>query len=227
MPYKFTYYVYSHLFRTARQQLEAGKDILSQETNDGFIIANGEDALLGAVIFSAFAVEALLNHAGSEKIPYWSSVERKLGPREKMELVLHELGLAFDKGARPYQSFSDIFRLRDRVAHARPHTATYDETQVWWEGNEFHINVPGTDLFPDWYNDLRPQVVERYVYDLQDIGEIIDRAVDPGRLGEDEEFSFGLLAMQATGGDDFSHFRPHSKIYWHGVKGKNEDSESY
>ena len=70
-------------------------------------------------LFSAFCLEAYINHVSQEKLAYWEKVERKLGPKEKLEIVTHEVGLKLNFGERPFQSFDSIFRLRNLLVHGR------------------------------------------------------------------------------------------------------------
>lgn len=42
-------------------------------------------------LFSAFCLEAYLYHVGQKKLAYWKNVKRKLGPREKLEIITHEI----------------------------------------------------------------------------------------------------------------------------------------
>jgi len=72
-----------------------------------------------AELFSAFCLEAYLNHLGAQKIPYWESVEKKLGPAEKLEIICHEIGLKPDFGSRPFQSFRVLFQLRNSLVHGK------------------------------------------------------------------------------------------------------------
>jgi len=72
-----------------------------------------------AELFSAFCLEAYLNHLGSQKIPYWESVEKKLGPREKLGIICYEIGLKPDFGSRPFQSFRVLFQLRNSLVHGK------------------------------------------------------------------------------------------------------------
>jgi hypothetical protein len=72
-----------------------------------------------AELFSAFCLEAYLNHLGAQKIPYWESIERKLGPREKLEIICYEIGLKPDFGTRPFQSFQTLYQLRNSLVHGK------------------------------------------------------------------------------------------------------------
>lgn len=72
-----------------------------------------------SMAFSAFCIEAYLNHIGQEKITYWQTIERGLSPREKLEVLSNILGISVDYSKRPYQTFLEIFRFRDAIAHGK------------------------------------------------------------------------------------------------------------
>lgn len=74
---------------------------------------------LTAELFSAFSLEAYLNHLGVQKLPYWESVERKLGPNGKLKIICHELDLKPNFGTRPFQSFRILFQLRNSFVHGK------------------------------------------------------------------------------------------------------------
>jgi hypothetical protein len=75
-------------------------------------------------VLSAFLLEAYLNHAGRGLLSSWSSVERKLGPKEKLALISELLEIAIDRGREPFRCFDDVFRFRDLVAHGKTTTTT-------------------------------------------------------------------------------------------------------
>ena len=80
----------------------------------------GQNLMLSAsMVFSAFKVEAFLNHLGSMKIPFWMTIERKLSPIEKLEVISKYLGITLDLGKRPFQTLKRMFRFRDSLAHGK------------------------------------------------------------------------------------------------------------
>jgi len=99
---------------------------------------------ISAVLFSAFAIEAHLNHIGEVKLPFWSVVEPKLPWRVKLELIAQQLGVALDYGRRPFQSLSDLFKFRDKLAHGKTETAESSYEYQRYPGDDFG------NLEPEW-----------------------------------------------------------------------------
>jgi hypothetical protein len=75
--------------------------------------------LMASTVFSAFTIEAYLNHLGEEIIPFWSIIERNLSPYKKLEVIAMQLRKNIDFGRRPFSSFKSIFQFRDFLAHGR------------------------------------------------------------------------------------------------------------
>lgn len=85
-----------------------------------------------------------MNHIGEAKLPFWSIVEPKLSWKAKLELVAQQLGVELDYGHRPFQSLSELFKFRDKLAHGKTVSAE--------SAYEYHGN-PGDDfgnLDPEW-----------------------------------------------------------------------------
>lgn len=49
---------------------------------------------MAAILFCAFTLESYFNYLGKEKFPSWDKVERKLGPKEKLPLLLDAIKLS-------------------------------------------------------------------------------------------------------------------------------------
>ena len=79
---------------------------------------NSLDTLMSFVA-SSFFVEATINHIGVTVVPYWESIERKLSPKEKLQIPAHYLKFDIDFGTRPFQPFDELVRLRNALAHGR------------------------------------------------------------------------------------------------------------
>jgi hypothetical protein len=78
---------------------------------------------MNAVVYSAFCVEAYLNHVGPRVLPCWDKEDcgiDKLSPQAKLCLICDRLGLTLDISRQPFQSFRSIFKFRNLIAHARP-----------------------------------------------------------------------------------------------------------
>ena len=121
-----TVYTYSYLNHAAANAL-----VQARSTKEGqFYIC------MTAELFSAFCLEAFLNHIGSEKLPYWESIERKLGPKEKLIVICHEIGLTPDFESRPFQSFNLLFQLRNSLVHGKTEYIEKVDEQLLAEGED-------------------------------------------------------------------------------------------
>ncbi|MHB1037565.1 MAG: hypothetical protein ACYC35_07575 [Pirellulales bacterium] len=118
---------------------------------------------ISAVLFSAFAVEAHLNHVGENRLPFWSIVEPKLPWRAKLDLIAQQLGFDLDFGSRPFQTIIGVFRFRDRMAHGKTwadddvkyqYTGSGEEEsecldpgwlRVWWDDNRVRRALEDAD----------------------------------------------------------------------------------
>jgi hypothetical protein len=74
--------------------------------------------LRGCTVFCAFAFEAYLNHVGEEELPFWAEIDR-ISYKDKLSVLSKHLGFKADKGAKPFQTITTIFKLRDKLAHGR------------------------------------------------------------------------------------------------------------
>ncbi|MFH0910381.1 MAG: hypothetical protein V1918_02575 [Planctomycetota bacterium] len=93
-----------------------------------------------AIVFSALAIEAFLNHVGYYKrIEFWKILEFKLNPQEKLQFLCQRLKLKVDRGDEPYQYFKTILNFRNSIAHAKVLTekvaVDYDSgyPRIHWE----------------------------------------------------------------------------------------------
>lgn len=73
---------------------------------------------LGSIVFTAFSLEAFLNHVGEALFNSWPELE-KLTPKGKVNLITEKLGIKVDYGSMPWQVIPEIFGIRNRIAHGR------------------------------------------------------------------------------------------------------------
>lgn len=106
--------------------------------------------MLPIAVFSAFTIEAYLNSVGSRVVPFWNEIERV--PWKNKVKILHSAAKKKPKwGEDPLQFLTEIFDLRDRLAHGKPEKmrrgpyATYPEAERALEGE---------DAEPAWYKKL-------------------------------------------------------------------------
>ena len=75
--------------------------------------------LLPVVVFMAFTVEAYLNSLGARNIEFWDQIER-IPWRKKVEVLHLRAGKGIDWGSKPLQYATQLFALRDKLAHGKP-----------------------------------------------------------------------------------------------------------
>ncbi|RJQ33345.1 MAG: hypothetical protein C4562_00335 [Actinobacteria bacterium] len=73
---------------------------------------------LSALLFSAFALEAFMNHIGERKIEFWEDIET-INPLSKLRIIYHYMGLDFDSSKRPIQTVKKINKLRNFMVHGK------------------------------------------------------------------------------------------------------------
>ena len=74
--------------------------------------------LLGSIVFTAFTLEAFLNHVGEALFKSWADLE-KLTRRGKINVIAEKLGLEVDFGTMPWQVVPEIFGVRNKIAHGK------------------------------------------------------------------------------------------------------------
>lgn len=116
---KRTVFAYAYLHAAAKHSLEHAEASEDGRTYD----------CMATILFCAFTLEAYLNHLGKVKIPSWEKIERKLGPKEKLYLLIDVMKHAVDESRRPYQTLKDMFRLRDALAHGKTEEFSYSGIQ--------------------------------------------------------------------------------------------------
>jgi len=91
----------------------------------------GRNLLISSsMVFTAFSIEAYLNHLGSNVTDFWDSVERKLSPREKLDLISSILKIKIDYGSRPFQTFVNMFAFRNALAHGSTEILSAESIQI-------------------------------------------------------------------------------------------------
>ena len=99
------------------------------------------------VVFIAFSIESYLNSIGARKLEIWDELERL--PWKKKVLVLHKMAHKTpDWSKDPLRFATDVFRLRDKLAHGQPEQLLgpvfTDQTQA----TQYQRR---SNLQPEWY----------------------------------------------------------------------------
>lgn len=86
-----------------------------------------------AAVFSAFSVEAYLNHLGPQRFKCWGELER-LSVEAKLSLILEDLGERPDFSRRPFQTVKMLLRLRNQLAHGKTERVEEETIQSLFPG---------------------------------------------------------------------------------------------
>jgi hypothetical protein len=73
---------------------------------------------MGSLVFTAFSLEAYLNHIGPRVFGNWVTHER-LAPQAKLDIVAEKLDLHVDYGKRPWGIMKELFGFRTDIAHGK------------------------------------------------------------------------------------------------------------
>ncbi len=162
------FYPYCYLLIAADTALDAAKLELPGR-NYHYVIA---------VTFSAFAVEAAVNHVGIDYYPDWMKKPKEGGHerkpwKEKLELLATKFGMQLDFTSGAARTVMEAFEVRDRLAHGKT-----------WVGEQCYLDDgQGTDdvSFPDW---LQPYLNETRAKQVIDdaralIGQLFEKAGYP------------------------------------------------
>jgi hypothetical protein len=101
------------------------------------------------VVFLAFAIESYLNSIGARQLKFWDELERL--PWKKKVKILHKIaGRSIDWGKDPMQFATEVFGLRDKLAHGKPERVV---GRVFNNQNDANQTLT-QELQPDWYNRI-------------------------------------------------------------------------
>ena len=98
-------YAYVTLHNAAFYALQAAK-----ESVDGRFFN-----CLTAMVFTAFSLEAYLNHLGTSEFPDWVKFERNRSPRQKLEMLTAKREYSPDFSKTPFGTFDHIFTFRKKI----------------------------------------------------------------------------------------------------------------
>ena len=101
------------------------------------------------VVFMAFSIESYLNSLGSRALDIWDDLER-LPWKKKIEILHKTVGKKADWGAASLQFATEVFKLRDKLAHGKPERILSEPDQG---------NVHYSALTPDWYKHITKEWV--------------------------------------------------------------------
>jgi len=71
-----------------------------------------------SLVFSAFTLEAYLNHIGAKIFSCWEDLEG-LSPKKKLNVIAERINVEIDYGKRPWQIMKKLFDFRNDIAHGK------------------------------------------------------------------------------------------------------------
>jgi hypothetical protein len=109
-----------------------------------------QEELTPIVVFTAFAIESYLNSIGARKIAFWDDLER-LPWRQKVSILHKAAGTKPDWGRDPLQFASEVFGLRDKLAHGKPERVVSSPQPTEHAAGEL---LSSQHLQPEWYGGI-------------------------------------------------------------------------
>ena len=124
--------------------------------------------LLFTMLLCAFSLEAYLNQLLRHYSPGdWEEYERQTSPIDKLAKLCDALQFPIDNGKRPFQTFTQIFKFRNDIVHAK----TIKVEKVFLYSIERFLQSDDLPPIPltRWEKALTPQSSKRFYDDSKDI----------------------------------------------------------
>ncbi|MBW4423516.1 MAG: hypothetical protein KME50_03370 [Nostoc desertorum CM1-VF14] len=128
-----------------------------------------------SMLTSAFYLEAYLNHSGfkfygiRENNSYWKYFE-KLNPNKKLEKWSEMICFKIDYGRRPFQTFKEIFKFRNKLVHGKSEIINVNQIQ---KASEEHTYTQLPKL--NWEKMVNMQTAERFLNDAIEMVEMLNK----------------------------------------------------
>ena len=101
---------------------------------------------LACIRFTAFTLEAFLNHIGEELFESWRDDLEQTNVRGKIRIIADKVGLKVDWGETLWQGVAEIIAFRNKVAHGK-NERLFEELDLPLDKYDEHLNV---FLKSDW-----------------------------------------------------------------------------
>jgi hypothetical protein len=123
--------------------------------------ASSQIELTPIVVFLAFSIESYLNSIGGRTLSFWDELERL--PWKNKIAILHEAaGKSPEWGKDPLQFASEVFSLRDRLAHGKPERVVGPKFRTEVEAVQYlNSHDVNPALQPEWYTRITKDWVMR------------------------------------------------------------------
>ena len=146
---------------------------------------------MASLVFTAFTLEAYLNHIGPKVLKSWAKPER-FGPRKKLKEIAKQLQIVPNYDERPWQVMNQLFGFRNDIAHGK--------SEVVKDGS----NVPIHEFSDDRFGDIVQTDWEKYCTEKnarrarEDVAKIVHALNEAGGFEHDYPFISGFQRRSAT-----------------------------
>lgn len=160
---------YVYLYMAARMHL----DLAERQAEGSFYTS------MACLMFSAFFLEAYVNHAGTKYVSKWPTIREeerrgKWGAWPKFKRLLLHCGLSSELSSPPFASYRELLAFRNTIAHGRTETLHY-----------FGEPLPSDKLwgnFPklEWEPFCRPGEARKFFEDAANCVRRLSYHLEPG-----------------------------------------------
>jgi len=148
--------------------------------------------LMASLIFTAFTLEAYLNHIGQCIFKCWKDLER-LSPSKKLNVITEKLEVKKDDTKRPFRTVFKLFKFRNNIAHGKS-IYLKPEAQIRVVDDTFREYMRERPETPwEKYCNLRNAERAR-----EDVESIIKTLHKTSNITDDILFAFGISSSLAT-----------------------------
>ena len=120
---------------------------------------------LACITFTAFTLEAFLNHIGEELFESWRDDLEQINVKGKIRIISDKLGLKVDYGDTPWQVVPELVAFRNKVAHGK-NERLFEEVMMPLNEYDEHLNL---FLKTDWQEAATMDNAERIRILVQDL----------------------------------------------------------
>jgi len=126
--------------------------------------------ILGSLTFSAFALEAFLNHVGESVFESWSDLE-SINPRAQVNVICERIGIKPSWGAQPWQIVPEIIGFRNKIAHGKNAMLKFEAVVP----QDQYEEVRRQFLIADWQKYATEQNAVRVRVTLKELFELLHK----------------------------------------------------
>ena len=172
---------YAEMWHTSRCLLEKGLEVPKGSFHQ----------FMASLVFTAFTLEAYLNHIGPKVFRSWDDLER-LGPREKLNVIAERLQVDINYGKRPWQVMRQLFGFRNDIVHGKSEVVKIRNV------------VPIHKYSDDRFGDFARTAWEKYCTGenarkaREDVEKIVHAIYEAGGFEHDYPFTSGFQLGSAT-----------------------------